>query len=127
MPDSHLPSDLTTVYFGSPTAITKEGNDGFGEKPVGTGPFKVQSLTRGQQLVMVPNKDYWDGAPKLDKLILKPIPDPTTRIAARPTSVRAIQMRFVVSGPGSPVSAASTMSRSAILAAARSFSISPTR
>ncbi|HEY3673007.1 MAG TPA: ABC transporter substrate-binding protein [Acidimicrobiia bacterium] len=82
VPDSHLPSDMTTVYFGSPTAITKEGNDGFGEKPVGTGPFKVQSVTRGQQLVMVPNKDYWDGAPRLDKLILKPIPDPTTRIAA---------------------------------------------
>jgi peptide/nickel transport system substrate-binding protein len=82
VPDSHLPSDLTTVYMASPTAITKDGDAGFGANPVGTGPFKFQSQTRGQELVLVPNKDYWDGAPKLDKLILKPIPDPTTRIAA---------------------------------------------
>jgi peptide/nickel transport system substrate-binding protein len=82
VPDSHLPSDFTTVYMASPTAVTKEGNDGFGANPVGTGPFKFDSLKRGQELVLAANKDYWDGAPKLDKLILKPIPDPTTRIAA---------------------------------------------
>jgi peptide/nickel transport system substrate-binding protein len=82
VPDAHLPSDFTTVYMASPTAVTKEGNDGFGANPVGTGPFKFGSLTRGQELVLLANKDYWDGAPKLDKLILKPIPDPSTRIAA---------------------------------------------
>jgi peptide/nickel transport system substrate-binding protein len=82
VPDAHLPSDMTTIYMASPTAVTKEGNEGFGANPVGTGPFKFDSETRGQELVLLANKDYWAGAPKLDKLILKPIPDPTTRIAA---------------------------------------------
>jgi peptide/nickel transport system substrate-binding protein len=81
-PWAFLPDDLTIVFFGSPTAIQKEGNEGFGQNPVGTGPFKFVSMTRGQRLVMQKNPDYWAGAPKLDKLILRPIPDPTARIAA---------------------------------------------
>ncbi|GAA4873089.1 ABC transporter substrate-binding protein [Pseudonocardia benzenivorans] len=81
-PWSYLPVDLATVYFGSPTAIKAEGNQGFAEKPVGTGPFKFESLERGQRLVMTKNASYWNGAPKLDKVILRPIPDPTARVAA---------------------------------------------
>ncbi|HWE70411.1 MAG TPA: ABC transporter substrate-binding protein, partial [Acidimicrobiales bacterium] len=80
--DSHLPSDLTTLYMASPTAVQKEGNAGFALKPVGTGPFKFVSETTGQELVLGPNKHYWAGAPKLSQLILKPIPDPSARIAA---------------------------------------------
>jgi peptide/nickel transport system substrate-binding protein len=81
-PDSHLPSDLTTLYFASPTAIQKDGNIGFGSHPVGTGPFVYESEITGQELVLDPNPHYWAGAPKLSKLILKPIPDASARIAA---------------------------------------------
>ncbi|MCW0216583.1 MAG: ABC transporter substrate-binding protein [Pseudonocardia sp.] len=81
-PWSYLPSDLATVYYGSPTAIKAEGNQGFAEKPVGTGPFRFESLERGQRMVMVKNDAYWNGAPKVDKVILRPIPDPTARVAA---------------------------------------------
>jgi len=81
-PWSHLPVDLATVYFGSPTAIKANGKAGLSEKPVGTGPFKFESITRGQQLVYTANKSYWGGAPKVDKIILKPIPDATARTAA---------------------------------------------
>jgi peptide/nickel transport system substrate-binding protein len=82
-PWSYLPVDLATVYFGSPTAIKKAGSDkAFAEHPVGTGPFKFVSVTRGQQLVYEANKDYWGGAPKIDKVVLRPIPDPTARTAA---------------------------------------------
>ena len=82
LPDSHLPSDLATLYIPSPTAVEKEGNTGFNLKPVGTGPFEFISEVTGQQLVLGPNEHYWAGAPKLAKLILKPIPDPSARIAA---------------------------------------------
>jgi peptide/nickel transport system substrate-binding protein len=81
-PWAYLPSDLATVYFASPTAVKAEGNKGFAEKPVGTGPFKFDSMTRGQRLVMVANDKYWAGAPKVSKVILRPIPDPTARVAA---------------------------------------------
>src|SRR5205814_2364767 len=36
----------------------------------------------GQVLELEPNADYWGGKPKLDKLILRPMPDPATRLAA---------------------------------------------
>lgn len=81
-PWSYLPSDLAVVFLGSPAAITKLGNDGFGKAPVGTGPFKFVSFERGQKLELARNETYWAGAPKLEKLILRPIPDPTARVAA---------------------------------------------
>jgi peptide/nickel transport system substrate-binding protein len=81
-PLAYLPSNLTTVYFASPTAVKKEGNAGFGQKPVGTGPFTFESETRGQQLVLKANPNYWGGAPKVSEVIMRPIPDPTARVAA---------------------------------------------
>jgi len=47
-------------------------------KPIGTGPFKLESWIKGQQVVLVANKDYWRGAPKTDKVIIKIYPDPTS-------------------------------------------------
>jgi peptide/nickel transport system substrate-binding protein len=69
------------VLFGSPTAIKAEGNEGFGEAPVGTGPFEFSSQSSGT-LELVANEDYWRGAPKLDALVLRAIPDVTARTAA---------------------------------------------
>ena len=80
-PDSHLPEDLSTVYMASPAAVKKDPK-GFGAHPVGTGPFQFSSMTQGQQLTLTPNASYWGGKPKLDKLILKPMPEATARIAA---------------------------------------------
>lgn len=81
-PYSHLAEDLVFVYMASPTAVKKEGNTGFANHPVGTGPFVFKSLTRGQQLVLTTNKDYWAGPAKIDELVLKPIPDSSARLAA---------------------------------------------
>lgn len=81
-PWAYLPVDLATVFFGSPTAIEELGNEEFGQNPVGTGPFKFVSVTRGQELVYEANTDYWGSVPKVDRVVLKPIPDPTARTAA---------------------------------------------
>jgi len=47
------------------------------QKPIGFGPFKVESIVPGESVVFVRNDDYWRGAPVLDKVILKVI-NPTT-------------------------------------------------
>ncbi|XID95598.1 oligopeptide ABC transporter substrate-binding protein [Paenibacillaceae bacterium WGS1546] len=41
------------------------------QKPVGFGPFKVESIVPGESVVFVRNDDYWRGKPGLDKVILK--------------------------------------------------------
>ncbi len=52
------------------------------EHPTGTGPFKFESWTRGDRLVMVKNDDYWGDKAKLDKLIFRPIGDNAARLQA---------------------------------------------
>jgi peptide/nickel transport system substrate-binding protein len=61
----------------------KVGNDGFNAKPVGTGPFKFVSYTKADKIVFERNPDYFkSGLPYLDKLTVRIIIDPATRLAA---------------------------------------------
>ncbi|MBM7856069.1 peptide/nickel transport system substrate-binding protein [Desulfohalotomaculum tongense] len=62
----------------SPTAVKKYGDD-YISHPVGTGPFKFVKWERGQSIELVANKDYWDGPPKLDKLIFKFVKENSVR------------------------------------------------
>ncbi|RMC41638.1 oligopeptide ABC transporter substrate-binding protein [Lactobacillus sp. ESL0233] len=46
-----------------------ESSDEIRKKPLLFGPFQVQKVVRGQSVTWVPNKYYWRGKPKLDKII----------------------------------------------------------
>lgn len=64
-----------------PKYIKEKGDDYFGTHPVGTGPFKFVSYKPGVRLVLERNPDYWDGAPKLKKLVYRYISEPSTQAA----------------------------------------------
>lgn len=64
----------------SPKAIDQYGKD-LSKHPTGTGPYKFESWTPGQEVVLVKNENYWGGQPKLDKVVFKTVPEDTTRIA----------------------------------------------
>jgi peptide/nickel transport system substrate-binding protein len=84
-PISYFPYVLTTIFFVSPTAFEKAGNwTEFAKAPVGTGPFKVQNFKPRISVDLVKNANYWDKArvPKLDKIVLFPMPEANTRLAA---------------------------------------------
>ena len=81
-PWSHLPEDLALLPMASPSAFRELGNEGFAASPVGSGPFMFESIEPGERLVMAANPDYWLGAPQVARLIVRPIPDPTARVAA---------------------------------------------
>ncbi len=52
----------------------------FYDHPVGTGPFKWDHWTKGSELKLVKNSDYWQtGKPSLDSVTWKPVPDDNTR------------------------------------------------
>ncbi len=52
------------------------------EHPTGTGPFKFESWTPGEQLTLVRNGDYWGEEALLEKIIFQPISDNAARLQA---------------------------------------------
>jgi peptide/nickel transport system substrate-binding protein len=85
-PFSFLPYLLTRVLMVSPAQYDAVGKSwaAFAKKPSGTGPFKITRVEPGQYIEMTRNDAYWDKdrIPKLDKLVVYPMAEPTTRIAA---------------------------------------------
>jgi peptide/nickel transport system substrate-binding protein len=50
-------------------------NTAFSRKPIGTGPFKMKEWKTDERVVLVANKDYWDGRPYLDEVVTRILPD----------------------------------------------------
>ena len=93
---------LTSFHIQSPTAMTRYGankgrlsNDGVftptgeygvpGGQAVGTGPFKLESWTIGDRLVIVRNDQYWGRKAILRRVIFRAIPDNAARLQALQT------------------------------------------
>lgn len=100
-PDSFLPINLTNLFMASPTHWQKLLGEvpasvadpkaraaaawtAFASNPSGTGPFRGVRLVPRERFEMVANKDYWDAArrPKVDRVVLLPLPEPNARTAA---------------------------------------------
>ena len=85
-PDAFWPFQICYVLLASPKQWETTGKDWtkFAEAPSGTGPWKLTALKARELAEFVPNKDHWDKArvPKLDKLSIIPMPDPSARTAA---------------------------------------------
>jgi peptide/nickel transport system substrate-binding protein len=82
LPVRMSPGHCGTVGIVPPKYIAQVGDAGFAVKPVGTGPFKFVEWVKDERLVLEANKDYHRGAPAIDRLIFRPVPELTTRVAA---------------------------------------------
>jgi peptide/nickel transport system substrate-binding protein len=85
-PASYLPYMLVYVLFASPHAWEQAGRD-WGKTamaPAGTGPFRLGRFVPRQSAELSRNANYWDAArkPKLDRVLLLPMPEANTRLAA---------------------------------------------
>lgn len=90
--------DTVTITVAQPTpnllsnlggfkgmAIVSEENVTSGDiqtKPIGTGPFKVDSVVSGDSITLTANADYWGGAPALGGVTFSFISEPATALAA---------------------------------------------
>lgn len=98
-PDSFLPINLTNLFMASPSKWQKlydaaEGADAkaksqtawteFAKDVSGTGPWKMSAFTPRERLELVKNDKYWNTArvPKIDKMVLLPMPEANARTAA---------------------------------------------
>jgi peptide/nickel transport system substrate-binding protein len=84
--DSIFPYQMLWFLVSSPAQYEKVGRDWekFASEPSGTGPFKLARLVPRERAELVKNADYWDKnrIPKVDRLILIPIPEALSRVAA---------------------------------------------
>lgn len=53
----------------------------FAEHPTGSGPWRFVSWSHDDQIVLAKNPRYWGGAPHMDTLRIRIIPEPLTRAA----------------------------------------------
>jgi ABC-type transport system substrate-binding protein len=98
-PDALLPINLTNLYMASPAhwkklydaasaadpkEKAKQAWDAFSRNASGTGPWKMDKFVPRERLEVVKNDAYWNPArrPKVDRLVMMPMPEPNARTAA---------------------------------------------
>jgi peptide/nickel transport system substrate-binding protein len=62
--------------------VESVGDEGFRKAPVGAGPYKFVSFNPGVELVLEAFDGFWRKPPEVKKLVLRVIPDETTRLVA---------------------------------------------
>lgn len=82
-----MPSAVTWLYFLAsfvvPRAyIEKAGVDGFAAKPIGSGPYRLAEYQQGARMVLEAYDRYWGGVPKLKRITIEIVQDPSARVAA---------------------------------------------
>ncbi|MFJ1260139.1 ABC transporter substrate-binding protein [Cupriavidus sp. CuC1] len=77
-------NDLTSIFIVQKKATQGLTSDDFaqGKGMIGTGPFKFVNYARDDRVELVKNPDYWGPKPAWDKVTLRFIPNPATRMAA---------------------------------------------
>ena len=77
--------------------IEKVGEDGFRKAPIGAGPYKVVSVSAGNELKLEAFADYWRKKPAVKHLIMRSIPDESTRAVAVKTG--EVDVAYLFGGP----------------------------
>ena len=65
-----------------PYHILKDEKDlmtsSFNKNPIGTGSYKLKEFKTAQDIELIANENYFEGKPKIDKILYKFLPDPNT-------------------------------------------------
>ncbi|MFI7676787.1 ABC transporter substrate-binding protein [Actinophytocola sp. NPDC049390] len=70
-PYAPFPELLVLGVVSSESVTTRE--------PVGTGPYELESWTRGERMVLAANETYWNDPPAIEKVTVEFIPDDKAR------------------------------------------------
>jgi len=87
----HAPWPDFMAFYASPATgaawivpkkyLEKVGEDGFTRHPIGLGPYKFSRMVPGQELVLEATEQYWRKKPSIKRIVIKGVPDRTTRLA----------------------------------------------
>jgi peptide/nickel transport system substrate-binding protein len=87
----HEPWPDFMTFYGSPASgagwivpkkyTEKIGDKAFQNQPIGLGPYRFVSYQPGIELILEANQQYWRKTPSVQRLVMKSVPEPTTRLA----------------------------------------------
>src|ERR1051326_990107 len=77
--------------------LTQVGDDGFKKHPIGAGPYKFVSQKPGIEVELEANTDYWRRVPNVKTLVMKSVPEATTRAVLLKTG--EVDISIVLDGP----------------------------
>jgi peptide/nickel transport system substrate-binding protein len=77
--------------------VEKVGDDGFKKAPIGAGPYKFVSFNPGIELVLEAFEGYWRKVPHVKRLVLRSLPEETTRAAALKKG--EVDIAYLLTGP----------------------------
>ena len=75
----------------------KVGEDGYRRAPIGAGPYKFVSFQPGIEVVLEAFDGYWRKTPSVKRLVLRSIPDESTRAAALKRG--EVDVAYYLNGP----------------------------
>jgi peptide/nickel transport system substrate-binding protein len=75
-------SSLAMVWSGvmSPTAVSKNGDAGVLQHPVGTGPYRFVEWVKNDHITLQANPSYWGHKPAVKRLTFQIVPDASVRV-----------------------------------------------
>jgi peptide/nickel transport system substrate-binding protein len=77
--------------------VEKVGDEGFLKAPIGAGPYRFVSASPGLEMVLEAFEGYWRKVPSVKRLVLKSVPDETTRAAALKRG--EVDIAYFLNGP----------------------------
>ncbi len=67
------------AWLISPSSLDTYGSE-MQRNPIGTGPYRFKEWRRNEAIILERNPDYWGEPPAFERLVLKVVPDNTTRL-----------------------------------------------
>ena len=81
-PDAAFLERLFEVPILPPGYLKQVGEQGFLQKPVGSGPYRWVEWVKGSHVTLEANPKYWRGEPAVKRATFKLIPEIATRVSA---------------------------------------------
>jgi peptide/nickel transport system substrate-binding protein len=79
----HLREPYASFLFGltrpSVGIVPRDSDAGISQRPVGSGPFRFVSAVRDEEIVLERNPDYFGGAPAIERVRFRIVPDAIVR------------------------------------------------
>lgn len=97
IPYAPFDRQATLVPIVSKAAYESMGPEAYARKPIGSGPYSVESWANGDTITLKRNEAYWGNAGTYETVIFQPVPDETTRA----NSVQSGDLDVALLGPSS--------------------------